>query len=262
MAEQKAVKKKPKQAKDIRSKVEPLVSYSLGEGLEVWQVPTAMPKEQSVNARAMNPEMFLQLANNIKNRGQLESLPFCAVTDDGLELVSGHHRVRAARKAELNEIWVMVDTSGLSKDHIRSKQLAHNSLQGQDNQDLLRQIYLSIEDAEAKMEAYINLDELKETDFNVKLTTSDFELELETKTISLLFLPLQAKLLVNAVQRLKDMETDNVILAQIGEYDKVIKTMDVVSQKMKIQSAPTILAKMSEIVLEYIANMPEEVEAK
>lgn len=252
--EAKSKKLPPKQAKEIREKVEPITRHVLSAKLEVWEVPIALPIEQSMNARAMNPEMFMQLTANIANRGALESLPLCALTDVGLEVVSGHHRLRAARKAELATIWVLVDVSGLSKDRIRSKQLSHNSIQGEDNPDLLAQIYSLIADADARIEAYINLDELKESDYAVKLTTAEFELELETKTISLIFLPLQAKLFSEAIQKLKDMETDEVVLATIDEYDTLISIMDVVSDKFKIQSAPTILAKMAEIVMEHVGK--------
>lgn len=249
--------KKLKKAKVMMNvKAQPIESHSLGNDLEVWKVPIDLPIEQELNARVMNSEMFMKLADNIANRGALESLPLCAITNKGLELISGHHRVRAARKANINEIWVLVDVSGLSRDRLRSKQLAHNSLQGKDNDDLLRQIYESIGDAEARLEAYINFDELKETDFSEKIEDTELEIQ-ETKTISLVFLPLQSALFNKALKELKDLETDEAKVATIKEYDKLIKTMEQVGTKMKIQSVPNILAKMSEIVLEYIDTLPK-----
>ena len=50
--------------------------------------------EQDLNARYMSDNMFRQLTENIKNRGLLESLPYCCLTAKGIEVVSGHHRLR------------------------------------------------------------------------------------------------------------------------------------------------------------------------
>lgn len=69
----------------------------LGNGLEIWKVNIEDLKEQDVNARYMKAEMFERLTENIKGDGRLESLPFCALTDKGIEIVSGHHRIRAVR---------------------------------------------------------------------------------------------------------------------------------------------------------------------
>lgn len=60
------------------------------------RVPAECIREQDINARIMKNEMQRQLTDNIKKRGQLESLPFCALTEDGnrIEIISGHHRIR------------------------------------------------------------------------------------------------------------------------------------------------------------------------
>ena len=49
----------------------------------------------------MKNEMQRQLTDNIKKRGQLESLPFCALTQNEtrIEIISGHHRIRSAKEA-------------------------------------------------------------------------------------------------------------------------------------------------------------------
>lgn len=71
-------------------------------------------REQDLNARTMPREKFNQLVENVKRRGQLEELPYCAETEKGIEIVSGHHRVRAAKNAGLETIPVLLDRSGLS----------------------------------------------------------------------------------------------------------------------------------------------------
>lgn len=117
----------------------------LGEGLELWQVKIDDLKEQDLNARAMPGPMFQRLAETIKRDSRLESLPFCALTSKGIEIVSGHHRVRASRAAGIRDIWAIVDITGLSTSQIKAKQLAHNSISGVDDPAMLAQILAQIE---------------------------------------------------------------------------------------------------------------------
>src|SRR6266481_3076859 len=81
----------------------------LGNGLELWKVHPSTLREQDVNARSMPKAMFERLAQTIARDKRLESLPLCAKTERGLELVSGHHRARAATAAGISEMFVLVD---------------------------------------------------------------------------------------------------------------------------------------------------------
>lgn len=234
--------------KNILEAAKPHQTFELGNGLEVWLVDIALLKEQSVNARAMASDAFLQLTHNIGNRGALESLPLCAATDKGIEIISGHHRVRAARKAELTQIWVLVDVSGITGDQLRAKQLAHNSLQGEDNQDLVRQIFDSIEDIEARIEAFVQPD-LSGLDNEFSLNQKDFLVEFETKVCVLLFLPVQHSIFQKAIADLEAMgEIDSVYLAQREEYETMVALLGEASEHYEIKSTPTLFAKMAEIV--------------
>jgi hypothetical protein len=103
----------------------------------------------------MPEEMFRQLTKNVEKRGVLESLPYCTLTERGVEVVSGHHRIRALRAAKYSKpVWILLETQRLSRDEIRAKQLAHNTIQGFDNPDILREIYLAIADADKRIEAF------------------------------------------------------------------------------------------------------------
>lgn len=85
-----------------------------GAGLFMVKLPIALLREQDVNARMMPPEMFRQLVANIRRRGTLESMPFCAWVAEPapahVEIVSGHHRARAAKEAGLQEIAVLLES--------------------------------------------------------------------------------------------------------------------------------------------------------
>ena len=89
------------------------VSYEqmleLGHGLIIAKVPLTSLREQDINARIMKNEMQKQLTDNIRKRGQLESLPFCALVDGKIEIISGHHRIRSAKDSGvINEIYVIL----------------------------------------------------------------------------------------------------------------------------------------------------------
>ena len=132
----------------------------LGGGLAIYRVHVDQLREQDVNARSMSPATFGRLTETVKRDGRLESLPLVALVNEKLEIVSGHHRVRAARSAALPLIYAIVDETGLSGDQIRAKQLAHNSIAGEDEIQLLQQIYQSIMDVDARLEAHIDPKEL------------------------------------------------------------------------------------------------------
>ncbi len=249
-----------KDTEDLRKKLAPLKVVPLADGLELWLVNIAILQEQSLNARTMPSDMFLQLTDNIKRRGALESLPLCALTKKGLEIISGHHRIRAARKAELTETWVLVDVSGLNRDEIYAKQLAHNSISGIDNIDLVRQIFEQIEDADAKIEAFIEPIILG-SDLLMDISTKGLEFEFETKVASIVFLPLQFKEFEHALKLLEGSSSDQIFLAQRDEYDMLVSALDDVAEKFNITSTPTLFAKMAQIVIEQIEGKNEDTEA-
>ena len=241
----------------------------LGEGLELWKVPLSMLQEQSLNARSMTSDTFLQLVDNIKRSNRLESLPLLAVQFRGegekkklvLEVVSGHHRTRAARKAGLDEIWALVDVSNLTRDRVKAKQLAHNSISGTDHPDLVAQIFAQIADVDAKVEAFIEPD-LSGVAASNKLLTNEFNVVLEAKVVSILFMPAQLKVFKEAIARLESTDTSEVYLAALDEYETLTAAVGAVSETYNIRSTPTLFAKMAGIVLDPIAtqqpDVPEE----
>lgn len=222
----------------------------LGNSQELWRVPVSLPKEQGVNARVMSPDAFNRLSDNIKRSGHMESFAFCAWVDDGLEIVSGHHRIRAAKKAGLETIPVIVDVSGMTRDQLRSKQLSHNSLQGQDDSELVKKIFDAIQDSESRIESFIALQNLLPKQ-PLDLTLKALEIDFQPKVAVLAFLPAQFEVFKKAMQQLKDIGVDEAYLAAVEEYDTLMAAVDMTSATFKINSVPTIFAKMAEIVIQH-----------
>ena len=138
------------------------VIADMGSGLLIVKVQVAFLKEQDVNARIMRDQMQDQLTANIKKRGQLESLPYIALIDNELKIISGHHRIKSARAAGIKEIFCILDVSGLTRSQQASKQLAHNAINGFDDQSTLREIAKMISDVDDMLESYIGKEILEE----------------------------------------------------------------------------------------------------
>lgn len=222
----------------------------LGEGLKIAKVQLDELKEQDLNARAMNSKMFNQLAKNIKDDKRLESLPFCALTDSGIEIVSGHHRVRASRTAGINEIYIILDDTGMSRDSIRSKQLSHNSLQGTDNEQLVKQIYEMIDDAEAKVASFVGGD--YDLDFD-KLKIQDVTADLNVTQILVMFLDYEKEVFEKAVKEVSSGH-DELIIAENKKAKEFKKCLERVGIEYDVRSMSTIFSVISEIVLKYLGE--------
>ena len=150
--------------KQIFEKVLDLDEY--GGGLAIYKVSIDLCKEQDRNARVMDKEVYDQLMDNIGQHKSLESLPFGYVkADRGGEnklffIISGHHRLRAARSAQIPVVYVLATERELSNDEIISKQLSHNALSGYDDSQMLKALYDDIKSIDMKTRAG-----LRNTDF-------------------------------------------------------------------------------------------------
>ena len=132
------------------------VIAELEDGICIARADIDSLREQDLNARVMDDVKFDQLVANIEKRGTLEQLPYGVLTDRGVEIVSGHHRTRAARKAGLDHINILLDRSKLSRSSIAAKQLAHNAIEGTDDPDMLKKIAAIITDVDDMLESAID----------------------------------------------------------------------------------------------------------
>jgi hypothetical protein len=221
----------------------------LGNGLELWKVHPSSLREQDVNARSMPKAMFERLAQTIARDKRLESLPLCAKTERGLEIISGHHRVRAATAAGISEMFVLVDATGLTRSQIAAKQLAHNAIEGQDNEQLLAEIYRQIEDAESKLEAFID----EKLDVEIpKVKIEGLDVEIDFKTVLLIFLPRVKERLDRAVEyvRSSGQRLDGVYIAAESDYAPLEKAVRTINREWDVRVLADILGKMADLSLQ------------
>lgn len=194
----------------------------IGENLCIAKVDIILLRKQDINAHIMNPTIFRQLVENIKKRNALESLPFCALVNDRIEIVSGHHRVRAAREAGLKNIPVLLDTGALSRSSIAAKQLAHNFLVGYDDKNLVEQISKMITDVDDKIESYLQNAEIEVK--NVDVGSLEYpNMSIDWKEMSFVFLPEQFNKFDELVKAVGSK--DSLGVAEKKQYQDFIDTL-------------------------------------
>lgn len=233
------------------------VIVELGDGIQLQKAEINTLLEQDVNAQAMPKPMFDRLAATIERDQRLEQLPFCALTEKGIEIVSGHHRVRAARVAGMTEVYVLVDTTGLTRDQIAAKQLAHNSIHGESNADLVAKIFKSIGDVNARLESFIDPAKLG---MKVEpISIPNIDLGLKYRAAMIMFLPYEAETFSKAVELATKMLTpdiQDVYMSELKLLEQFKAIMDRTSKAYGVRALGTILARMMEIVLAHLGEPP------
>ena len=168
----------------------------LGNGMSIWKVHLDALREQDKNARVMPLEKFERLTANIGGDKRLESLPLVTPKKNQADnpeflIISGHHRIRAARSAQMEFIYVLSIDEELTHSQIRAKQLAHNALAGYDNPEVLAELYNEIDDVSEKLASGV-------TDSDIELeaptvSSDDIDVNFNFEIINILFLPKQVK---------------------------------------------------------------------
>lgn len=175
----------------------------IGDGISVVVVQASHLREQDINAQQMDPTTFARLVENIRQRGALESLPYCHQPngEGPISIISGHHRAKAARAAGLTEFPVLLDVSEMPRSLIRAKQIAHNQLSGTPDEEILRRMIEEIESTEDLLMTGLDVDLLPALE-GASPTLNLPHLEFDWREVSLMFLPEQLDRLAELVGRL------------------------------------------------------------
>jgi len=225
--------------------------FLIGPEMELRMVKIADLREQDINARVMQPREMERLVENIRERGLPESVPYCVETSKGVEVVSGHHRVRAARQSGMSAMVVMVDMSGLTLSQIRSKQIAHNAIAGRDDETVLRQMIDQINDVNDMLATGLPDDLLPlpviETNPALGTPHADFE----WRTCALTFLPHQIEAFRDVVESL-DGAQDFVGIAPVECFDDFAQYLAAFARFREIRSVGTTVAVLTRIARDHL----------
>lgn len=230
------------------------VVAELPGGIKIVKGEIGLLREAEVNAHVMPKDVFERLVENIKKRGQLESLPYCAQPepDKPPQIVSGHHRIRAARAAGLVEIHYLLDTAQLTRSQIIAKQIAHNALVGIDDRDLLRKLAAMMDSVDDFLESGLP-DELLPSAEEFTATLWMPHADFQFKSITLAFLPHQLDNLKELLGSLKG-PMDMLLVAMPEQFEAFIKATAAYSRIKDVRAAGTAVALLTEIALREIHN--------
>lgn len=205
----------------------------------------------------MPGEMYKRLAETVERDGRLESLPFLAETDRGVEIVSGHHRTRAARTAGLTHTFGLLDVTGLTRDQIRAKQLAHNSISGFDDPQIKKRIYEQIDDVTARLEAFVD-PRVLELDVK-RYVIPTLDVGIKHKLVNIVFLPAQWERFDEiAAAAARECAGDEIGVVDLELLERFRAATASVTKHHNIRSMGTVVAIMAETVAERLGVPPAE----
>ena len=195
----------------------------------------------------MEPELFKRLVENIERDGRLTSVPFAALDAQGrYEVLSGNHRVRAAKQAGLEEIDVMVTDDFLTKAQRVAIQLSHNSLAGQDDMALLKDLYDGIDEVDWR--AYAGLDDRTLALLDQMKLDPLSDAGLRFQTIQLVFLPDEVEQLEAALEQARALlQVSRSLAVRFEDYDRFLDGLLKAGQSYDVTNAATLFSIILEV---------------
>ncbi|MDO9532728.1 MAG: ParB N-terminal domain-containing protein [Deltaproteobacteria bacterium] len=221
-------------------------------GLFPYRLEMVTPGELKLlekNARYMRAEQFQNLVENIKKDGNLSSLPLCYREKDGkLRVLSGNHRVQAGRQAGVEQILVMVVGDEKDSDERLAIQLSHNAIAGQDDLVILKDLWESIKDVQAKVYAGLDSDTVKALQ-GIQFAAIA-EQRLQYKIVTFTFLGHEVENLDELMKAIAvAFASDVVYLATLEAYAPLYELMLKIKKHCLIKNTTAAFMKYNELAL-------------
>jgi len=232
------------------------INSKLTGNFQIGVIPVEQLKLLEKNARFMPYEMFQKLVNNIKQDGGLTSVPFCWKRGENDFLVlSGNHRVMAAKEAGINEVLVMYTDKKLSRQEQVAIQLSHNSLEGKDDLNILKSLWEEIDNI--AMKYYSGLDDkiLDEMEKNAQRTLA--EVNLEYKVLSFVFLPEEIENIDEIFEKTKDIKSDEIRFTILEHFERLISATSTVKAAYNIKNSAVALENVLNVFENHLEDLQD-----
>lgn len=214
------------------------------EGVTPYRLGVAAPEDMrpaDVNAHFMSKRVYDQLVANIKRDGNLATLPLCWHDPDGaIHVLSGHHRIDAARDAGVAALLYLYTDGVLSADERTAIQISHNALVGEDDLAILKRQWESIASLEARL--YSGLDDERFKSFDPITLGAFNEKDIRFETIELLFLPAEIERITEIVKKLGKSKRVRFV-GHVDQYDALANAL------MRLKDASTIFNSATAFLL-------------
>lgn len=202
------------------------------------------------NARYMKKEAFRQLVDNLREDARLSSVPLCRPLEDGrLEVLSGNHRVQASIEAGLELVMVMVLLEDLSQGRRLAVQLSHNALVGQDDPQLLAELWARIEDIRDRLYAGLDSEATRELEkvALVSFTTPT----VATRAVTFAFCDAEAERVAEIVDELEAGHTAReVYAAELAHFDAFFGLLQAAKRRFGVKNAGLAMLRLLELAAE------------
>ncbi|NNF97961.1 MAG: ParB N-terminal domain-containing protein [Desulfobacteraceae bacterium] len=205
------------------------------------------------NARYFKKDTFKQLVENIKKDQRLSSTPLCRRTKtEKIEVLSGNHRIKAAIEAGIPTVLIILLAEELTKDQQIAIQLSHNAIVGEDDPNLLKELWQTIEDIESRLYAGLSSDLVKEVE-NVKLVSFTTP-NVFTKAVTFAFTDIEEQNLEAVITELQTAATGTTYLAPMAQFDRFFQMLLKIKKIENIKNGSMAMLKVVEIVQQAIRN--------
>ena len=251
----------------IQQTIDLLNDQLKGQNISSYKIGLADPKELTLlseleggkNARFMTKSTFDVLVEGIKKTG-MSSMPFC-YHENGLKIVlSGNHRVMAAREAGTTLILYLYTDEYMSRQEQITLQLAHNQVTGQDDPGTLKELWEELKDVDLKFLTGFD-DDYFEKLKSIQINTIK-EPPLKTKEVLVLFIQEDLTLLSEARELIeKAAKKKPVFLAKYADFNTFFNAVVDLKESENIINTATALRRMSEITIEYLKQQAESRES-
>lgn len=194
---------------------------------------------------------------NVKRDGSLGSVSLCWQRGaDAYRVLSGNHRVQAAKEAGLKQVLVLYTDRELTRQEEVAIQLSHNAIVGQDDPATLKELWQEIGDVE--MKTYAGLDD-KTLALLDKLSLGSLsEIDLDTRLVSFVFLPEELQRLDDLAKRLKElMAADDVYLMRMAEYDRLLDALTGTRDAYNVRNGATALMLILDTFERHLTDLAE-----
>ena len=224
-----------------------------------------------LNAQFMNHDTFRQLVENIAHDQDLMHDPFGAYwgyyqegdeiqydadNEPIVEVLSGNHRVMAARAAGLPRIKIKVSTAPMSREERIARQLSGNALVGESDKEILRQLYDHLDEASWKQ--YSGLDDKTLGLLEEVSLPSIGEAGLTFQTITFTFLPHELERVTAVWEEAQALvRADKVFLARWGEYDRLLDGLAQAGAAYGITNTATSLLAILTVFERHLSDLQE-----
>lgn len=207
------------------------------------------------NARYMTKEQFSALTANIAKDKALSSVPlvYRKPEDGRLLVLSGNHRIKAAAEAGVTEFLVFLIDKPLSRQELVSIQLSHNAIQGQDDEQILKELWMELDEVEAMVYSGFTSEMIE------KLKNSDFsairEEPVRYEEVNLLFLPEDIENMREICESIVEKSKSKITFAgRISEYNAILDGIIASKQGQNIVNSTVAFFAMAGVVNEYLSG--------